>query len=673
MTRFGPYDIEGRLGRGGMGEVFRARDREQGGRPVAIKVLPAGLSQDPQYEARFRREAEHAARLSEPHIPAIHRYGEIEGRLFLDMELVPGRGLDVLVAGGPLAPALAVGIIAQVAAALDHAHHAGLVHRDVKPSNVLVDERSGGHLFARLIDFGIATAVDPGSRTALTRTGAVIGTLAYMAPERFLARPAGPAADVYALACVLFELLTGQRPYPETGVEALLGAHVQRDVPRPSSVRAGLPGGLDAVIACGMAKDPEARFATAGALAIAAQAALHTAPARPAPGAEVPKPAIAALPALGDEPAARRRRPWWLLPAGSGVTMGAAIVVAVLMAGSTGAGFAPAPVAAPAAATNDTTKDTTPSTQPIVDRTFVAAAPTIEPVKTAVIGDRPVLVTQGKGKVLDLATGQQLGTATGDHATVVGVDGAPQLLFASYNDSVIRIADLATGTPTARTLTGHTASVFSMTAGVVDGRTVVASSAYDKTVRFWDLADGRQRGAAVPVDQELTLQFTQVRGRPAVVGSGSNALWVWDAATGAPIGAPIPIKGSYSYGPVVATIGGRTLAVAPKAASGVDKNGVITHDLAAGAPPSEVIISSSDYGAPVAIAEVAGRTVLLRGDGRDIVQYDPTTGTPVGSRYVGHEADVTSLSVITADGKPYLLSSSDDHSVRIWDMTARNT
>ncbi|MGH3589320.1 MAG: serine/threonine-protein kinase, partial [Pseudonocardia sp.] len=185
-TTFGPYRVESRLGGGGMGEVFTARDPEHGNRRVALKVLPDALSGDAQYRARFRREAELAARLSDPHIATIHRYGEIDGRLFLDMELVDGRDLAAAVAQGPLPPAAAVEIIEQIAGALDTAHAGGLVHRDIKASNVLVAGGDNGRPpHAVLIDFGIATATDPGSATALTRTGAVIGTLAYMAPERF--------------------------------------------------------------------------------------------------------------------------------------------------------------------------------------------------------------------------------------------------------------------------------------------------------------------------------------------------------------------------------------------------------------------------------------------------------------------------------------------------------
>jgi serine/threonine protein kinase len=174
---FGPYRLEGVLGRGDMGVVYRACDTRKRDRLVALKVLPEHLASDEQFRARFQREAEIAATLSEPHVIPIHDYGEIDGLLYLDMRIVNGRDLGkVLDADGPLAPERAVGIVEQVAGALDAAHATGLVHRDVKPSNILITRQD----FAYLIDFGIARAVD-GAK--ITPDGVVPGTWAYMAPE----------------------------------------------------------------------------------------------------------------------------------------------------------------------------------------------------------------------------------------------------------------------------------------------------------------------------------------------------------------------------------------------------------------------------------------------------------------------------------------------------------
>ncbi|SFW58585.1 serine/threonine-protein kinase [Amycolatopsis australiensis] len=276
MEQFGPYRIEGLLGRGGMGEVHRAYDTAHD-RVVALKLLSDPFGADEAFRARFRRESQIVARLREPHVIPIHAYGEIDGRLYLDMRLVEGRDLKELLADGPLEPVRAAGIVEQVAGALDAAHADGLVHRDVKPSNVLVTSAD----FVYLVDFGIARSMTA-EGTSITGTGNVIGTLDYMAPERFGDAPITGLVDVYALACVFFECLTGRRPFPAEGAAAQMGAHLTAPPPVPSRERPGLPPALDAVVARGMAKNPAERYPTAGAFAEAVRAAL-TAPVPPVP------------------------------------------------------------------------------------------------------------------------------------------------------------------------------------------------------------------------------------------------------------------------------------------------------------------------------------------------------------------------------------------------------
>ncbi|MGY1745339.1 protein kinase domain-containing protein [Blastococcus sp. SYSU D00695] len=278
---FGPYRVLGVLGRGGMGQVLRAHDAEHR-RDVALKLLPAQWAADEHYRERFRREAQIAARLTEPHVVPIHRYGEIDGQLFLDMRLVEGEDLGSLLArSGPLAPPRAVDVVGQVARALDAAHAMGLVHRDVKPSNVLLVARAdgadlagsaAGEDFAYLADFGIARVADDDA--GLTGSGLAIGSTDYMAPERFGRDALDGRADVYSLACVLFELLTGRRPFAPGDPVGLMYAHLHEPPPVPSAVRPGLPPALDAVVLRGLAKDRGQRWPTAGALAAAAREAL---------------------------------------------------------------------------------------------------------------------------------------------------------------------------------------------------------------------------------------------------------------------------------------------------------------------------------------------------------------------------------------------------------------
>jgi serine/threonine protein kinase len=285
---FGPYRLESLLGQGGMGEVYRAYDTEQE-RLVALKVLPAHLSRDPEYRQRFRREARLAARLSDPHVVPIHRHGEIDGQLFLDMRLVEGNDLaTVLRDEGALDVEAAVRIVEQVAAALDAAHRAGLVHRDVKPSNVFLTHPHGaGPRFAYLGDFGIARAMTPSTSSVRTGTGLAVGTVDYMAPERFAGHELTPSVDVYALACLLYEALTARKPFNADELPAVIHAHLTAPPPRPSQVRP-LPPGLDDVVARGLAKDPRDRPATAGELAAMARAASTGFRAAPVPSGADP-------------------------------------------------------------------------------------------------------------------------------------------------------------------------------------------------------------------------------------------------------------------------------------------------------------------------------------------------------------------------------------------------
>lgn len=269
----GPYQLDALLGRGGMGEVYRALDARRD-RMVALKLLHSSLSADDEFRRRFRRESAVVTRLTNPHVIPVHDYGEIDGRLFIDMHLVDGRDLDALLAAeGPFAALRAVWIVEQVAIALDAAHDVGLIHRDVKPSNILLGPKD----FAYLGDFGIAWAA--GSTTSLTVTGAAIGTLRYMAPERFANEPQDRRVDVYALACVLFELITGEPAFGGKGLAQLMYAHLNAAPPRFPPTCA-VPESLNSVLARGVAKRAGDRYASAGELARAARQAVTERPVR---------------------------------------------------------------------------------------------------------------------------------------------------------------------------------------------------------------------------------------------------------------------------------------------------------------------------------------------------------------------------------------------------------
>lgn len=276
-TSFGKYTITGVLGKGGMGEVYEAYDN-QIGRAVALKIIKGQYANDRKFRTRFERESHAAATLQEPHVIPIHGFGEIDGSLFIDMRLVRGRDLEGLLLKGPLDPRRAIVIINQIAAALDAAHAEGLVHRDVKPQNILVTPAD----FAYLVDFGIAETM--GEHTRLTAANMQIGSWAYMAPERFADRQITPAADVYSLACVLYECLTGELPFPAETQGGLVAALLTSPPPRPSVTNPRIPAALDEVIVRGMAKEPDDRYGSAGAFGRAAERALRntrTIPDRP--------------------------------------------------------------------------------------------------------------------------------------------------------------------------------------------------------------------------------------------------------------------------------------------------------------------------------------------------------------------------------------------------------
>src|ERR1700754_2185124 len=266
-SMFGPYHLKRLLGRGGMGEVYEAEHTVKEW-TVAVKLMADTFRRDPVFRERMKREARIAGRLQEPHVVPIHDYGEIDGQMFMEMHLIEGIDLDdTLKRFGPLTPPRAVAIISQIASALDAAHAAGVMHRDVKPPNILVTRDD----FAYLADFGIASAT---TDEKLTQMGTAVGTWKYMAPERFSSGEVTYRADIYALACVLHECLTGTPPYKADSAGTLVTAHLRDPIPQPSAARPGIPRGFDAVVARGMAKKAEDRYASAGDLAMAAHDAL---------------------------------------------------------------------------------------------------------------------------------------------------------------------------------------------------------------------------------------------------------------------------------------------------------------------------------------------------------------------------------------------------------------
>jgi CHASE2 domain-containing sensor protein len=292
------YSIEGVLGRGGMGVVYRSTQLALE-RPVAIKLIAAERAHDPVFRSRFERESKLAASIEHPNVIPVYEAGEDDGLLFIAMRLVEGADLaQVLERGGALEAERAVSLVGQLAGALDAAHTRGLVHRDVKPANVLLTLDRPEHLY--LTDFGVAKGVSASGD--LTVEGQWIGPLDYIAPELIRGEAVGAAVDIYALAGILYHCLTGQVPFPRETDAARLWAHVNAPPPAPSQIRQGLPPAIDAVLARGLAKDPAARYASAGELAQACAEALGVTLVAPVPSHEAGRRQDPSQPSSGSSP-----------------------------------------------------------------------------------------------------------------------------------------------------------------------------------------------------------------------------------------------------------------------------------------------------------------------------------------------------------------------------------
>ncbi|MDF8263959.1 serine/threonine-protein kinase [Luteipulveratus flavus] len=298
-TMGGRYTLTDRIAAGGMGEVWKARD-DILGRTVALKVLKAGLTDETGFTERFRNEARLSAALTHGNIASVYDYGEDEGTAYLVMEFVPGRPLSKIIEQrAPMSPIDTVEIISQAAAALQAAHKNGLIHRDVKPANILIDPDGT----AKLTDFGIARAV---GSVAMTKTGEVMGTAQYLAPESAMGRPSTNLSDVYALGVVAYEMLAGRRPFEADTAVALALAHVNEP---PPPLPPFVPPTIRAVVAASLEKDPGRRPGSAAEFGRAMRQALRDADRMgmlrqgPPPGPQGPG---QRLPSSGPQPTGAR-------------------------------------------------------------------------------------------------------------------------------------------------------------------------------------------------------------------------------------------------------------------------------------------------------------------------------------------------------------------------------
>ena len=271
VEQLGQYKILDRIGAGGMGDVYRARDTRLG-RTVAIKVLSAAVADDAARRERFMREARAAAALSHPNIAALYEIGEDAGELFLAFEYVPGETLRALIGGRPLNPRRAIDLGVQIADALADAHAEGIVHRDIKPDNIIVTPKGN----AKILDFGLATWTAGGAERVhaaeaatmvATSPGMTIGTVAYMSPEQALGEAVDQRTDIFSLGIVMFEMLTGKLPFSGATATALSLQIVQAPAPAPSSINKSLPKEFDGIVLKALAKSLNQRYESAAVMA----------------------------------------------------------------------------------------------------------------------------------------------------------------------------------------------------------------------------------------------------------------------------------------------------------------------------------------------------------------------------------------------------------------------
>ncbi|PJM93863.1 serine/threonine-protein kinase [Streptomyces sp. CB01373] len=402
------YQLEELLGRGGMGEVWRARD-EVLGRPVAVKLLLAG-GIDPSAAARFRQEAQTTARLSHPNIVAMYDFGQADDRLYLVMEMVQGRSLaDRLASAGALTPREVAAIGSQTASGLAAAHRQNVIHRDIKPANLLLAPDGT----VKVVDFGIARLADDAA-AGLTSAGMIVGSVSYLAPERALGKDAGPASDMYALGCVLYELLVGCPPFRADTPTALLYQHVQELPAPPRSMGVELPAELEQLVLALLAKEAEARpdaeqvadwLSAPGGLSTPATAQPTPLPSS-RPAAAVGRTAVLSAPATRRS---RRRDSRSRTVAISGLAAAALATAGYLL-------FQPDSAQVAAADSPATTQGATPSTTDPASSSPAASAASPPPSPFAASGvavDTPAGLSNDPG-VLFGQVSQELSTAAGE-------------------------------------------------------------------------------------------------------------------------------------------------------------------------------------------------------------------------------------------------------------------
>jgi serine/threonine protein kinase len=485
-SRLARYRLEEQIGQGGMAVVFRAHD-EQLGRQVALKVMAPALAADDAFRQRFVRESRAAATVDDPHIIPVFEAGETDGVLFIAMRYVGGGDVGTLVRRhGPLSASRAAAIASPIASALDAAHHRGLVHRDVKPANMLLDVQPGRPDHVYLSDFGLSKRTL--SSANLTGSGQFLGTLYYSAPEQIQGQRVDGRADQYALACAAFELLSGAPPFPREQITAVMWAHMSEAPPALTSRRPELPSAVDGVLARALAKAPADRYATCRDFVESLRAALRLPPYDVEPGTSQQEHPATVVAWSATVTRARAALP---TPNQSGLLPSR--LVNTLAGGSATLVFGPDGDLLTSSLEEATVRRWNPvtgdqmGTSPLQDGDSQIYCDAFSPDgRLLASGEDNETV-----KIWDTATGRHLRTIKGRTGSVVAVALSPDghLLASCTPDSpTIRLWDMTSGNPV-RALRSHMGEAPILTFSP-DGRTLAGGGA-GHTARLWDIATGR--------------------------------------------------------------------------------------------------------------------------------------------------------------------------------------